>query len=175
MVIVCSCLIVADRVLAKILFAKEFYLAWQYAPFLMISVVFGSLSGLLGGIFAAGKRSGVFAKTTIVGASVNTILNILLVNIMGVIGAAVATLISYILVWLSRYREARKLIKLDVDVRRDCCSYLALIIQAIAFLIIRQNVILYVVEGVILFVVIAIYLHDIKYMATTFLDKINNR
>ena len=108
MVLICSALVAADKIIARLLFANDFYEAWKYAPYLMLSVVFGSLSGLLGGIFTAAKDSKIIAKTTAVGASVNTVLNIILVYLIGPIGAAIATLISYILVWGVRLRKAKK-------------------------------------------------------------------
>lgn len=130
MVLVCSVLIMFDRFLAGILFANEFYEAWRYAPWLMISVVFGSLSGVLGGIFTASKKTKVTAQTTVVGASVNTVLNFMLVYLTGPVGAAIATLISYVLVWISRYREANQIISMGVNIKRDIVSYMILASQA---------------------------------------------
>lgn len=131
MVFTCSCLIVVDKLIAKILFSQEFYTAWMYAPFLMISVLFGSLSGLIGGIFSAAKKSDIFARTTILGASVNTVFNIGLVYFMGPMGAAVATLISYILVWAARIYEAKKIVELSINLKRDIIAYCLLLAQAV--------------------------------------------
>ena len=75
MVIICSGLIIFNKVIARILFANEFYKAWEYAPFLMISVVFGSLGAVIGGIFTATKKSAIIGKTTFVGAVTNIVLN----------------------------------------------------------------------------------------------------
>lgn len=132
MVITCSCLIIVDKLIAKILFSQEFYTAWMYAPFLMLSVLFGSLSGLMGGIFSAAKKSNVFARTTILGASVNTALNIGLVYFTGPMGAAIATLISYILVWAARIYEANKIVKLSINLKHDVIVYCLLLIQIVA-------------------------------------------
>lgn len=132
MVITCSCLIVVDKLIARILFSQEFYTAWMYAPFLMLSVLFGSLSGLMGGIFSAAKKSDVFARTTILGASVNTALNIGLVYFTGPMGAAIATLISYILVWAARIYEANKIVKLSINLKHDVIVYCLLLIQIVA-------------------------------------------
>ena len=49
MTVVCSGLLVFNKLIAKILFTNDFYNAWKFAPFLMISVVFGGMCGLLGG------------------------------------------------------------------------------------------------------------------------------
>lgn len=159
MVIICSALILGDRILAKMLFANEFYRAWKYAPWLMISVVFGSLSGVLGGIFTASKKTKITAQTTIVGASVNTVLNFLLVSFVGPVGAAIATLISYVLVWIGRYRAANRIIKMNINLKRDIVSYVVLIIQAILMSAITETF-GYVLQVVIFAIIIAAYYKD---------------
>ncbi len=171
MVLTCSGLIIFDKYIAKLIFAQEFYSAWIYAPFLMISVLFGALSGLIGGIFSAAKRTDVFAKTTILGASVNTVLNLTLVYFCGAIGAAIATLVSYILVWGARLHETKKIIKFSINLKIDIFAYTLLIIQAVVLFLnismIWQNTIL-----IILFFIIAIiYRMTIKKMIKKFIEK----
>ena len=63
--------------------------------FLLISVLFGSLSGYIGGIFAAVKATKIFGQTTVLTAVVNTILNVVLVYFIGPLGAALATMVAY--------------------------------------------------------------------------------
>lgn len=174
MVIVCSLLIIADKLIAKILFAKDFYIAWKYAPFLMISVVFGALSGLLGGIFSAAKKSKVYATTTLVGASVNTVLNIGLVHHWGPVGAALATMISYALVWVARYIEANKIIKLTIKIKRDCMSYTILIIQSF-ILIIIPGFSVYIFEIVLVVLILSIHFYDISHIMKNKITYRNNK
>lgn len=139
MVLICSLLIIADRVLAKVLFANRFYNAWLYAPWLMMSVVFGALSSVFGGIFTASKKTQIMARTTIIGASVNIILSYILVHIIGASGAAIATLISYIVVWFGRFISIREIIDMRINVKRDIISYILLLIQTVLLIILRVN------------------------------------
>ncbi len=134
MVLLCSVLIFADRLLARILYAKDFYVAWKYVPFLLVSVLFGSLSGYLGGIFAAVKDSKSFASSTVSGAVLNIILNFFLIKVCGSLGAAAATMASYVLVWAMRLWKAKKIMRLEVSLLRDCVSYLLLVFQCVAML-----------------------------------------
>ena len=60
------------------MYAKDFYVAWKYVPWLTIAIVFGAMSGYIGGIFAAVKDSKIFAKSTVCGAITNVILNLIL-------------------------------------------------------------------------------------------------
>ena len=178
LVIVCSILIAADKIIARLLFANDFYEAWKYAPYLMLAVVFGSLSGLLGGIFTAAKDSKVIARTTAVGASVNTILNVIFVYIVGPIGAAIATLISYILVWIVRLRKAKRAVIIDICLPRDIVSYIIMVFQAI-ILFISNNLFLYALETVAFLFLIIIYFNDLKVIILQLkrkvsIDKIQN-
>jgi O-antigen/teichoic acid export membrane protein len=157
MVIVCSCLILLDKIIARILFAKDFYAAWIYAPFLMISVVFGAMSGMLGGIFSAAKKTGVLARTTVIGAVINIILNVSLVNIFGAVGAAVSTMVSYVVVWIMRVIEANKIVQLRNNYLRDSIAYLLLLIQGILWFTDIAEITLYLLQFGCLAIICLIY------------------
>lgn len=134
MCIVCSVLIILARPIAHILYAKDFFAAWRYVPFLLVSVVFGSLSGYLGGIFAAVKDSKSIATSTVAGAVLNIVLNIILIHFIGTLGAAVATAAAYILVWTMRMYKAKKIMRLEVTIAKDCAVYLILVAQCVVVL-----------------------------------------
>ena len=162
MVFICSLLIISDRFLAKILYAKDFYLAWEYVPFLMISIVFGALSGYIGGIFSALRNSKIFAFSTVVGAIVNIILNIVLVIFIGPLGGAIAAAISYWVVWLVRLYYMKKYVKIKLKLFRDNISYICLLIQSILLLMIKQeSVLLYFVEILIFMFIIFLYKKEV--------------
>ena len=69
LIVVCSLLIFFNRLIAKILFAKEFYNAWQYSSILVLSMLFSGLSGFLGAIYGAAKHNDELAITTFVSVS----------------------------------------------------------------------------------------------------------
>lgn len=162
LVLCCSMLIVFNKLVARLLFAKEFYMAWEFAPFLMIAVIFSSLSSLLGGIFAAAKKSNIYGKTTMVGAIVNIFANIVLVLLYGAIGAAIATVISNVIVWMARVAEANKIISLKINHKRNIISYGIIGIQAIYMLACKNELLLYCGEGICALSVILMYWRDLK-------------
>lgn len=158
MVLICSVLIVFTKVIAKILYANDFYSAWKYVPFLLISVVFGSLSGYLGGIFAAVKDSKSFASSTVAGAVLNIILNFLLIHFWGALGAAIATAGSCIVVWAIRLYRAMGIMKLKISLIIDCIAYMLLIFQCMVMLFSEIfGFWSYMASGVILIVLCVIY------------------
>ena len=150
-----------DKFIAKLLFANDFYSAWKYAPFLMISVVFGSLSGLLGGIFSAAKKSKVFAYSTMLGAIVNTILNFILVYSLGAVGAAISTMVSYFIVWVTRMIVANRIVQLNIRLYRDIVAYILLIFQSLILYTIFENSI-YLIQVLFFCIVMYLYLPEFK-------------
>lgn len=162
MTIVCSMIIVFDKILAKILYAQNFYDAWKYVPWLTIAILFGAMSGYIGGFFSAVKNSKVFAVSTVVGAISNIVLNIIFTPVIGPMGAAIATTICYGEVFSIRFFQSRKYIKLKINVVRDVCSYILLIIQAIALCTIENQIFMYGVVIGLFLVVVVCYVADMK-------------
>lgn len=161
MVLICSAIIVGDKFLAKFLYAKDFYVAWRYVPWLTIAIVFGSLSGYIGGFFSAVKNSKIFAQSTVVGAVSNIILNILMTPFMGALGASIATAVCYFVVWVMRYWHSKRIIRLRIRLGRDLITYALLVAQAIVLLLVDGTVVYGIETG--LFLAIAVlYAGDLK-------------
>lgn len=106
----CSALIISTKILARFLYAKDFYAAWRYVPFLLVSVVFGASSGFIGPILSAEKNSKDLAKSTFYGALANLILNFALIYVVGVQGAAIATALSNVVIYVLRQKAIRGLL-----------------------------------------------------------------
>lgn len=161
LVLICSFLIGIDRILAFILYSKDFYVAWRYVPFLVIAIVFGSLSGYIGGIFSAARKSKMFAKSTLVGAACNIVLNFLLVGFIGALGAAFATAIAYCVVWILRFKDMKKYIDLKVCLGRDVVSYVVLLVQAVVVLYMEENAGMYGIQAGLFIFLLVLYRRDI--------------
>ena len=160
-VLACSFLILSDKFFARILYAKDFYNAWEYVPFLLISIVFGATAGYIGGIFSALKEAKMLAQSTTIGAVVNIILNIVLVSMVGAIGAAVSTAISYIVVWGIRLCYMRKYLQAKLYLKRDIASYILLVIQAVLLLLIPSGCIMYMIQIVLFIMLIGFYRKEV--------------
>lgn len=169
MVILCSGIIMLDRILAKFLYARDFYIAWKYVPWLTIAIVFGGLSGYLGGFFAAVKDSKMFSKSSMIGAATNLILNILLTMLIGAMGAAIATTICYVEVWAIRYWHSKKYICLHINLKKDIFAYILLILQSVVLL--AESPITYILEFVIFIMIFIMYINDIRSILMKFMRK----
>lgn len=161
MTLLCSVIIVLDKILAKILYANEFFEAWIFVPWLTIAIVFGSMSGYIGGIFAAVKEPKVFAKSSVIGAAVNVILNFILTPWIGIIGAAISTTISYFIIWLIRIANVKKYISLRISLGRDLLSYVLLVVQAAVLNIVEHMLVLYLLQTCIFLIMFFLYKKDL--------------
>ncbi|WP_027209061.1 lipopolysaccharide biosynthesis protein [Butyrivibrio hungatei] len=138
MVIVCAVIVIFSKQISRLLFAKDFFDAWIYTPFLTISVVFGAMAGLMEGVFCAAKDTKLNGITTVIGAVINLLLSIAMVRCIGPMGAAVSTLITYIFIWCVRLFFVRKYILFKMYIVRDVVSYILLILISV-FLFVFEN------------------------------------
>lgn len=157
MTMVCSILVVISKVLAYFLYAKEFFEAWVYVPFLLMAILFGALAGYIGSIYAAAKDSKMYAKSTIIGAIVNLILNLFLIRIWGPLGAAVSTAISYWIIYWIRLNNVKKHMNLKLNVFRDNMTYLIIAIQCVLLIYITNHEMVYYLEVSCLFMIIVFH------------------
>lgn len=104
MCILCVVLLIGNRLIARILFVDDFYLAWQYVPFLLLSSLFNAASGYIGAILIAQKNVKSITMSSIVGFMTNLVLSILLVNLVGIQGAAIATAASSFVIFEVRIK-----------------------------------------------------------------------
>lgn len=128
-VVVCSFLLLLNMFISKILYSNEFFAAWKYVPPLLTGTVFNGIALFEGCIFTVVKRTKDVSKTTIIGAVVNTLLNVLLIPIIGALGASVATMIGYVTIWVIRTKQVRGIVKLKVDWKTQTVSFLILVVQ----------------------------------------------
>lgn len=99
----------------KLLTTAEFYSAWQYIPLLSAAMVFTAFVSFLGSVYVVTKKSNISFLTSIPGPVINIALNFLLIpSVLGVQGAAIATVISYFAVFVIRIFDVRRYIKFKI-------------------------------------------------------------
>lgn len=128
-VLCASFLLVINKPLAHVLFSKDFYAAWQCVPLLLLAAVFHSYSDFYGSIFTASYKTNEILYSTLIGAIGNIILNFLLIPRWEAVGAAIATLLSYIIVFVIRLIQSRKLIAIKFNLVRDILTFVCVFAQ----------------------------------------------
>lgn len=148
--VVCSCLLIINMPLSKILYRGDYYAAWQCVPFLLLGTVFCGISQFEGSLFAATRNTKQVAKTTVIGAAVNTICNFIFIYFIGAIGAALATLIGYAVTWALRTKKLQSFVRMKVN---WCIHFVSLFLVVIQAIVATLNISL-VAQIVILLVVL---------------------
>jgi len=152
--VVCvSGLIFLNKMLAGILFSDAYYTAWKYQPILIVGVAFHGIAGFLGSIYTSAKKTNMILVSTIIGAVGNIVLNFCFIPKYGAYGAAIATAFSYMIVWLIRAVDSRRIMILSVELRRIIASGIVLIIQLLCEYCIKNK---FSIVSLILFILILI-------------------
>ncbi len=157
MIFVCSILILFAKVIAKILFANEFYSAWEFVPFLVVASVLNAAAGYLGPILAAQNNSKSMAKSAIYGAVVNIVLSVVLVYFIGIQGAAISTMVASFVIYFVRHKELGFILK-NKSYKYNIISWVLIVLQAVVEIYTNW----YVVQVVIILVMAIIYNKQIK-------------
>lgn len=168
-VIGASFLIAFNVILARFLFSKDFFVAWNYSSVLVVSTVFSGLAGFAGGIFSVVNKTGFYALSTIIAAIINTILNMVFIPKYGALGASITTLISFVVIWGIRIVYASKYIEWKINFKRDLLSYILLMVQ---LLFDHMNNHFYVGQIVVIVVIFYLYGDVVKKIITLLFEKI---
>lgn len=115
----------------KIYVAQEFYTAWRYVPFLTIGFVFLTLADFVSTTFTVHKDNYGFLFSGILGAVLNIILNYLLIPKIHIYGAAVATCVSYIAVFIYRIIYSAKYIKYSLFNKNFLLGTMLLVLSSV--------------------------------------------
>lgn len=100
--LVTQVMLLLNKDLLQIYVSPEYQSAWRYSGPLMVAFFVDSLSTFWGSFYIAQKKMKKYMLSAVVGAVANLVLNLCLIPWVGVIGAAVATLVSYVFVLLVR-------------------------------------------------------------------------
>lgn len=127
---ICAGIMLLSEFLGKYLFLNEFEEAWIYCPILLLSALFHALSGFMGTVYTSAKKTKFLFYSTAIGALMNVILSILLVQFIGVFGATIAAALSYFIIWVLRTIDSRKIMKMRVNYIDTTFQIILLIIEA---------------------------------------------
>ena len=139
---------------AIIMFCEpEFDIAYVYTPFLILSVSFTCFSTFMGSVYVASKKSVRSMVTAAIGAGVNLILNIILIKAMGLHGAALAAFASFLIIFIIRALDTKKIVMMDMKLPKMIInSALLLAMSFVIFLV--ENIALYYSLLLVLFLLI---------------------
>ena len=103
---------------------------YLYTPVLVVAVIFMCLNQFLGSIYSATKHSKNSFWTALVACTVNLIMNYALIPAWGIQGAAIATLLSYLICFWVRIIDARYYVPFDFSMVKSLINTGILLVMA---------------------------------------------
>ena len=117
--------------LMRLLAAPAYFEAWRYAPVLLLSTALACLGSFFSSVYVTEKRSVAALLTTLAGALVNLVGNSFLIAVWGMMGAAVATCASYLVLFFARAFHSRTLIRIQRNLPRFTFSIAVMVLQCV--------------------------------------------
>ena len=124
-------LILFSPFLVSLLFSAEFEETARYVPLLSVAATFSALSSFLGSVYVVKLRSGASLLTAFIGAVVNVALDLAWIPRRGALGAMMATLVSYIVVFAWRAAHCKRVMPFDQRLEKLAFSAVFLLLCAL--------------------------------------------
>ena len=109
-------LICATPLLFMILIRGDYNAAYYQMPILFLGMFFYSQCTYLGGIYVAYKNTKSVGITTMLSAACNLLVDLALIKFIGLYAASGSTLISFLLLFVYRAVDVRKLVKIRYNI-----------------------------------------------------------
>lgn len=150
----CATIIALTKPLTILLYADDYYLSWRYIPVLVGATAFAGLVSYMGSVYVLKMKPIYSFITSLIGAVLNIGLNFMFIGVWGAMGAAVATLISYMVVFLIRIPTTRALLKFNIHPVKITINTAIIILQMLAALYeIKYWILVQIVALVLIFII----------------------
>ena len=139
-----------------ILVNEKFAESYYQIPILILGSVFNILVSFLGSVYVAKKLTKEIAKTSIIAAIINIVVNVALINQIGLYAASISTVIAYFAMFIYRWIDVKKYVSIKTNktlLAVHSVSFLVAIITSYLKLKIISIVVLLAV------IIIAIYIN----------------
>lgn len=98
-----------------ILVNEKFAESYYQIPILILGSVFNTLVSFLGSVYVAKKLTKEIAKTSIIAAIINIVVNIALINQIGLYAASISTVIAYFAMFIYRWIDVKKYVSIKTN------------------------------------------------------------
>lgn len=148
-------LLLVIRPAIAIICAPEFHVSYIYTPFLIMSVVFTCFSTFMGSVYLASKQSVRSMVTSAIGAGLNILLCFLLVPVLQIQGAALAGFIGFLVIFIVRALDSRRIVFMDMKLPKMITNILLLFAMGMIVMFVTNDFAYYITLSL-LFVIVVI-------------------
>lgn len=155
--ITCALLIAIIKPFMHFYVSSNYYIAWKYTILLIIAAAFSGICAFINGIFYAYKKNISATITTLIGAIFNILLNLLLIPNFGIMGASIATLMSWMIIAISRLISVNKILTIEIKYLKIFSASLLLVLENIVLLFCNNIIYSIIFITLILFIIMYVY------------------
>lgn len=112
---VCTIATAAIPFVFNIIIGSDFVESFDYVAVLIFGAFFNIIVGMLGSVYIGYKETKTMAKTTMLAAIINIIVNIAFIKVIGIWAAVISTLAAYAIVSFLRLINIQKTVQIKTD------------------------------------------------------------
>lgn len=154
---ICIVLIASSELVAKFLYANDFFVAWKYSIILICAYFINSLATFMGTIYTTSKKTKMLLLSSLLAAVVNITLSFILIPLFEVYGAALATLLSYFVVLIVRVYDTKKILPIKFNIL-ECVFLMSMMIVTVLSMFIEEGIGVWGIIACILTIIYASYI-----------------
>ena len=119
-----------------IMINSKYHEAYQYIPPLVVACIFNVAICLYSQIYLAKKMSSKVASTTIMGAIINIVINLIFIRYIGLFAASLSTMIAYGVMAIYRHFDLKKYVYIKLEKKLIIKSFIILVFSIVNFIVI---------------------------------------
>lgn len=139
-----------------ILVNEKFAESYYQIPILILGSVFNILVSFLGSVYVAKKLTKEIAKTSIIAAIINIVVNVALINQIGLYAASISTVIAYFAMFIYRWIDVKKYVSIKTNKTLIAVLSVSFLVAIITYYLKMKIISIVVLLAVI---IIAIYIN----------------
>lgn len=171
---VASILIIICKPYITIFCDSTYAEAWKVTPFLIMSSICNSISSFFGSNYILMRNTFAALKVTIVGTIINACMNIILINIIGLQGAAIATCLGFLYMDFKKAYDTRGFTPLKVHPVRLVKIVVLLFLETMIVLLV-DSLTSYFLGAAVFGCIVLLYRDIIAKIGIAFLKSLKNK
>ncbi len=137
--VIAGALFLLIKPLIHIFSDAEFYEAYLVTPFIIMSVVYTCFSTFMGSVYVASQKTVRSLVTASIGAGLNIIMNIAMIHFWGVVGATLASFLSFLIIFIIRAIDTHKIVFMDLGLRKMIINVGMLLTMGVIIFTVHDN------------------------------------
>lgn len=102
------------KMIFRYLFDASYFQAWEVVPFLFVGTVFSAFAGFIGQVYIGLKKTAGIIRTSSIAGIVSIVLSFVLIPTIGLSGAGISSMVSFLILFLIRYKEMHEEMNLNI-------------------------------------------------------------